>query len=758
MSGEFLFMAMKLSTANLAEEAQWASTPAKNSPRLNVESLHELRADRLTVTQRKTVEARLELQSAAIEAAANAIVMTDRSGKILFVNPAFTELTGYEAAEAIGENTRILKSGAHDAAFYANLWSTVRAGKVWQGEVLNRRKDGSLYFEEMTITPVHDADGEIAHFIAVKQDISRRKAAEEENERNLRRIAALHEIDLAIASTLDLRGVVEILLEKIGLFFPLASGSTVRLVDPRTGGLLPVACRNLDEEEWKLETKQISGELARILERDRGIKVFVDPQNDPGLPGNLYLEKWGVASLLRVPLLFRGAIIGLLSVFTRVRHEFTAREIEFVETLAGQAAIAIHNAQLFEQTERTVTRLGALREIDLAMASTVDLRRMLAILLEKIDFFLPHHAASVRLQNLQTEKLDLIASRNIDEEEWNAHSLATECHRHSYGVRVFESREPLTVSNIAADGEAGHESFLLEQGLLSFAGVPLIVKDQCLGVITLYGRTEREFSLEEIDFLSAVAGRAAVAIDNARLYESLKNQAEELARANRAKDDFLSVMSHELRTPLSVIIGYAGMLSDGMLGSVTETQKTVLRKMMQRGSDQLKIINSMMQAVQLQVGAMAVEPQTVRPAELLRELESDYRAIARKEISLEFDCPDTVPPLVTDEAKLKQILQNLIDNALKFTREGKVRISARERDGWIEFAAADTGIGIPERESGRIFDKFHQVDSSETRTYGGIGLGLFIVENFAELLGGSVSVKSAVGRGSTFTVRIPSGS
>ena len=134
------------------------------------------------ITERKQAEERLRLQSMALQAAANGIVITDRSGTILWVNPAFTKLTGHPAAEVIGQNPRFLKSGKHDEGFYRELWQTVTSGQVWQGDVINRRKDGSLYHEEMTITPVRDERGEVTHFIAIKQDISRRK----ETERSLR--------------------------------------------------------------------------------------------------------------------------------------------------------------------------------------------------------------------------------------------------------------------------------------------------------------------------------------------------------------------------------------------------------------------------------------------------------------------------------------------------------------------------------------------------------------------------------------------
>ena len=131
------------------------------------------------ITERKQVEQNLQLQSAALESAANSIVITDHNGSIIWVNPAFTRTTGFTAEEVIGKNPRALKSGKHSEEFYREMWETILAGKVWHGEIINRRKDGSIYSEEMSITPVRNEHGEITHFAAIKQDISERKQAEE---------------------------------------------------------------------------------------------------------------------------------------------------------------------------------------------------------------------------------------------------------------------------------------------------------------------------------------------------------------------------------------------------------------------------------------------------------------------------------------------------------------------------------------------------------------------------------------------------
>jgi signal transduction histidine kinase len=288
-------------------------------------------------------------------------------------------------------------------------------------------------------------------------------------------------------------------------------------------------------------------------------------------------------------------------------------------------------------------------------------------------------------------------------------------------------------------------------------GIPLIAKDEVLGVISFYTKEEHEFSNEEIEFLSTLATQAAIAIHNSQLYEEMKNLAGDLARSNRVKDEFLSVMSHELRTPLSVVVGYTGMIKDRMLGEINEEQEKALEKVIGQAKDQLTLISGILQATQLEAEGVKVERREISLRDFLNDLRSSYEVPLGKELTLKWDYPSDFPVVQTDSEKLKQILQNLINNAIKFTEKGNVTISARHipEAKAVEFKVADTGIGIPKEALPAIFEKFRQADSSETRLYGGVGLGLYIVKRFTELLGGKVEVESEEGKGSTFTVKIP---
>ena len=206
-------------------------------------------------------------------------------------------------------------------------------------------------------------------------------------------------------------------------------------------------------------------------------------------------------------------------------------------------------------------------------------------------------------------------------------------------------------------------------------------------------------------------------------------------------------------------MGYTGMIKEGVLGKINSRQEEALEKVLRRGHDQLYMINSILYAASLQAQAVKVERIDVSPSDMLDELRSTYDVILEKKISLAWDYSSELPVIRTDGRKLRHILENLINNAVKFTEQGAVTISARcfSEAKAVHFMVTDTGIGISRDLLPIVFDIFRQVDGSSTRLHGGVGLGLYIVKKFTELLGGKVEVKSDFGKGSMFTVTIPYG-
>ncbi|HWP60262.1 MAG TPA: ATP-binding protein [Candidatus Acidoferrales bacterium] len=232
---------------------------------------------------------------------------------------------------------------------------------------------------------------------------------------------------------------------------------------------------------------------------------------------------------------------------------------------------------------------------------------------------------------------------------------------------------------------------------------------------------------------------------------------ERLVKASKAKDEFLGVMSHELRTPLNVVVGYSQMLKDELFGEINPEQEAALRKIIGRAEDLLGMISEILQVASIEAGNLNVEIKDILLGELLDDLRSNYEIPLEKKVTFSWDYPSEPAVLRTDGDKIKHILQNLINNAIKFTDEGKIAVAARYRKerNLVEFRVEDTGTGIQQELLPSIFEMFRQLDSSATRNHGGVGLGLYIVRKYTEALGGRIRVASEPGKGSIFTVTIP---
>jgi signal transduction histidine kinase len=239
-----------------------------------------------------------------------------------------------------------------------------------------------------------------------------------------------------------------------------------------------------------------------------------------------------------------------------------------------------------------------------------------------------------------------------------------------------------------------------------------------------------------------------------RAQRALKEEAEQ---KSRGKKEVLDIVSHEFRTPLNLISGYAQVLKSKTLGEVTEEQEQALAKILRQSDNLLHLVNSILDLTRIEAGELPLQREEIRLPEYLQQMKLNHEVILDKPLSLQWTFPPDLPTIISDKAKLTIILQNLINNAIKFTDKGSIQVSTRWRADKkaLELEVADTGAGIPKEALPIIFDKFRQVDSSITRVHGGIGLGLHIVKAFTEMLGGTVGVKSELDKGSTFTLTLP---
>jgi signal transduction histidine kinase/DNA-binding transcriptional MerR regulator len=316
---------------------------------------------------------------------------------------------------------------------------------------------------------------------------------------------------------------------------------------------------------------------------------------------------------------------------------------------------------------------------------------------------------------------------------------------------VSEMYSDITDEMIRASAQSDeHYEMIKQLDLRSAMIVPMKVQEKVLGIISFVrNSSQKRYDQEDLEFAESLAARSALALANARLYR-------EAQEANRTKSDFLAVMSHELRTPLTAIFGYAELLSTGVSGEMTETQRAHLDRIHASAAQLLTIIEDILAYARTEAGRDEVHTDAFRLSEVINDAVLIVKPnVEKKGLKLKVTVAEDVL-LQTDRAKLRQILINLVGNAVKFTESGSISISSSHvEERSLELVVEDTGIGIPEQDYERIFEPFRQLEPSMTRKAGGTGLGLAVSRRFAALLGGTISVHSQLGTGTRFTVRVP---
>lgn len=275
-------------------------------------------------------------------------------------------------------------------------------------------------------------------------------------------------------------------------------------------------------------------------------------------------------------------------------------------------------------------------------------------------------------------------------------------------------------------------------------------RDEIIGIQVASCRDpSRPFTEKQFEIARGVGQLASLALQNVRLVE-------ELERASRLKSEFVSTMSHELRTPLNVIIGYDRLLLEGEFGTLSPEQSEPIRRIDQSAEQLLELITATLDLSRLEAGTLQLDRRDHAVPALIAEIDAETRELQKKPgVAFGWHVAQGLPTICTDRLKLKVVLKNLFTNAVKFTDEGRIDVFVEPRDDGVEFRVTDTGIGISPAEQTAVFDPFHQADGSSTRRHGGVGLGLHIVRRLVELLGGTVSLESQLGKGSTFRVWHP---
>ena len=695
------------------------------------------------ITDRILAQRQVMLQSTALNAVANSIVMTDRDGNIEWVNPAFTRMTGYTTKEVIGKNPRILKSGKQEEPFYKELWDTILAGKTWRGELSNKRKDGSFYSEEMAITPVITETGEITHFVAVKQDITERARAQmalKESEAHFRSLFDDSPISLWEQDYSEVKKYIDNIRKKgvkdFDLYFRenrdevLACVSLINVlnVNQATVDLYEAEGKDMVFHRGEFlgqvgnnQTVQLISDEAQKAFRDELVALangelnFQTESSQITMKGNRFYSAIEFAVAPGHEEDWSKIFVSIIDITERKQTEEIVRRSEArYRSLFEQSPISLWEED-FSELKKYLEKQKS--------SGVTDIQK----------YFEDHPDEIVRC----TGMVNVLDVNQATLEMYDAESK-DQFNNNLSEILVEESKEVFIKEIVSlANGNTRFESEIIQSTLKGEKRYAFLA----LNIAPGFEDTWEQVFVSLLDITH-----------RKEIEENLRLAKDAAEAAAVAKSEFLANMSHEIRTPMNGVIGMASLLMETPL---SREQREYVDTIRNSGDTLLTIINDILDFSKIESGKLELEEQPFEVRACVEEV-LDLLTIkaTQKKLDLLYLIESDVPAyIIGDVTRLRQILVNLINNAIKFTDHGEIFISVKrvkEETNSLEFMVRDTGIGIPADRLDRLFKSFSQVDSSTTRLFGGTGLGLAISRQLSELMGGKIWVESKFGEGSSF--------
>jgi GAF domain-containing protein len=572
-----------------------------------------------------------------------------------------------------------------------------------------------------------------------------------EAQQRVRELTALSQVSQALNEARDLGTMLNIVLEKTFDFMNSQEGSILLIQPPGGDVLRMVAERGLGREVMdEFNSRPVhthEGTYRRALASGHIVEV-ADTTADPD-----FLRDVGsrARSVTNVPLVVERRPIGLIA-FDGLPKDDTARRL--LMALSDMAAVAIDKERLHQETADRLAEVSTLYTLSTQITGSLSLSRVMEAIVTILKVTINCRACCIFLLDPTIEALPLEASSGLPQESRSRARLRAD---QGIGHAALRERGPVYVPDIQLTPDLAY----FDPEVHSVLAVPLVVRNQAIGVLSLDDTRPDAFG-NEMRLLTIAAAQAAVAIENAQLYESLQTSYRDLEQAydalrelDQMKSELVQNISHELRTPLTFIRGYVELLQDGDMGEMNDEQNAALDIVAAKSNILSRLVDDI---ITLQyANKERIKLAVVSLADLGRAaLQAASPNAAELQITLRDEIPGELPPVFGDEQRLMQVFDNLLSNAFKFSRAGgAITVRMRAEAAFVRVEVEDEGIGIPADKLPYIFDRFYQVDGSTTRRFGGTGLGLAIVKQIVESHGGQAGARSEQKKGSCFYFTIP---